>query len=391
MPGKLTTRPFANNLLSTDLLHIVITADTAQSSSGSSYKTNIQNFAGAVSPCCITNATFNNGILIFYNVDGPFITVQQNLVFTGGPENCINQLYTNNVYSCYSTTNDIIYPNIYIQPLSGQGTVSFGRIANSSTGAGLLVDVNETSSPYAAKIALNNSLTLNANYTFQFEGKQTTTPSRLIFSQTPYSSLHTSEITFSGANTTMSQSFQTIEKNSNFPNLGTKIGYVNTSDKTFGVLGDSYVASLSQSKELAISTPYFLKWSPNATNDDPIYNQVGSSFGLGYQNIRFYPGSYASGTTAPININGINNSGRILFGFAPSGESATSIIDITGSTGYNQLRLRSMYTNTSPTQAVGKRGDIAWGKYGADYYIFVKISDADTGGHTWRKTQLFTF
>lgn len=56
----------------------------------------------------------------------------------------------------------------------------------------------------------------------------------------------------------------------------------------------------------------------------------------------------------------------------------TAKLDINGSTGYNQLRIRTPYTPTSSADANGNVGDIAWD----DNYIYVKTS---TG---WKRVPL---
>jgi hypothetical protein len=61
--------------------------------------------------------------------------------------------------------------------------------------------------------------------------------------------------------------------------------------------------------------------------------------------------------------------------------SPTSRLDVTGATGYNQLRLRTTYTPTSSADANGNVGDIAWDAN----YIYVKTASG------WKRTALTTF
>lgn len=61
--------------------------------------------------------------------------------------------------------------------------------------------------------------------------------------------------------------------------------------------------------------------------------------------------------------------------------SPTATVDINGSTGYNQLRLRTSYTPTSSADANGNTGDIAWD----DNYVYVKTSAG------WKRSALTTF
>ena len=61
--------------------------------------------------------------------------------------------------------------------------------------------------------------------------------------------------------------------------------------------------------------------------------------------------------------------------------SSTAILDINGTTGHDQLRMRTSYTPTSTSDANGNTGDIAWD----EDYIYVKTSSG------WKRTALSTF
>ncbi|MEZ5016978.1 MAG: hypothetical protein R2800_07985 [Flavipsychrobacter sp.] len=59
----------------------------------------------------------------------------------------------------------------------------------------------------------------------------------------------------------------------------------------------------------------------------------------------------------------------------------TALLDLDGTTGYNQLRLRTAYTPTSSSDTNGEAGDVSWD----DDYIYIKTS---TG---WKRSALTTF
>lgn len=59
----------------------------------------------------------------------------------------------------------------------------------------------------------------------------------------------------------------------------------------------------------------------------------------------------------------------------------SSKVDITGTTGYNQLRLRNSYTPTGTSDINGSTGDVSWD----DNYFYVKTSQG------WKRTNLATF
>ena len=59
----------------------------------------------------------------------------------------------------------------------------------------------------------------------------------------------------------------------------------------------------------------------------------------------------------------------------------TSKLDVNGSNGYNQLRLRQSYTPTSSSDTNGKVGDVSWD----DNYFYIKTSNG------WKRSALSTF
>jgi hypothetical protein len=72
----------------------------------------------------------------------------------------------------------------------------------------------------------------------------------------------------------------------------------------------------------------------------------------------YFEGSVGVGTTAP-----------------------TAVMDVSGSTGYNQVRMRTSYTPTSSTDVHGNIGDMAWD----DNYIYIKTNAG------WKRSQLNLF
>ena len=91
---------------------------------------------------------------------------------------------------------------------------------------------------------------------------------------------------------------------------------------------------------------------------------------------------WADGTDADFASTGENQfliraSGGIGIGTA----SPTAKLDVNGSTGYNQIRMRTSYTPTGTNDANGNVGDIAWD----DNYIYVKTSAG------WKRAALSTW
>jgi len=103
---KLTDRQLASGVTLTDLVHIVITGDTSQSSEGSSYKATIQQISdviggggGMFTGGTVTGPTiFTNGL----SANTISATTYLNLpTFTGNTSgDCITDLYVTNLYGC---------------------------------------------------------------------------------------------------------------------------------------------------------------------------------------------------------------------------------------------------------------------------------------------------
>ena len=94
--------------------------------------------------------------------------------------------------------------------------------------------------------------------------------------------------------------------------------------------------------------------------------------------IRFYAGKDAI-STSDIHIQGSGTTGSVVKGnIGINNESPTSKIDIIGTTGYQQLRLRTDYTPTSAADTNGDIGDVCWD----DDYFYVKTNNG------WGRTTL---
>ncbi len=94
------------------------------------------------------------------------------------------------------------------------------------------------------------------------------------------------------------------------------------------------------------------------------------------QTFQIRNGISSSSTTGSLGI-AVDDIGRTGFKIL----TPTSAVDVNGTNGYNQFRLRTSYTPTGTADANGNVGDIAWD----DDYVYLKTS---TG---WKRTALSTF
>ena len=127
--ATLTSRTLATGASLNDLIHIVITGDTTQSASGSSYKASLSQLVplfGGSPDVYLTGGTAvsSGGTLTFTNSTGGTFTVSGlTTPFTGGSGNCITSFYTNNIHAC--TDEITVHNRVQSTGSDAQGTLSF--------------------------------------------------------------------------------------------------------------------------------------------------------------------------------------------------------------------------------------------------------------------------
>ena len=151
---------------------------------------------------------------------------------------------------------------------------------------------------------------------------------------------------------------------------------------TIGVSSPSYGGVSIGVRGSAAASPGFGKngdgflYSSEDQNGLNIISQDSASGTDDY--IRFYAGKDAI-STSDIHIQGSGTTGSVVKGnIGINNESPTSKIDIIGTTGYQQLRLRTDYTPTSAADTNGDIGDVCWD----DDYFYVKTNNG------WGRTTL---
>jgi len=321
----LTDRQQAISVNPTDLIHIVKTGDTSQGNpAGSSYKALISQIFELTAGCCLTAGTYSDGTVSFLNSTGGTSFTVSGLNFTGGSGNCINDLYVNNIFPCTS--------DIFIQPQS-QGKVYFGSVSGAS---GFTVDlVSETLAP-ATRLGLNTN---SPQYTVDFYSWDRR--SRYYYDDKTSATLH--NLILSGSSD-MCLSFGAFARYVNTPggnslSLGLR-GLTESSNTPQGNTGDTCIFSSTNSQGL---------------------NIISKNGGSNLDYIRFYAGTSVSGASYQPHIHIDGRTGTKGFmGIGSGNTSPTSLVDISGVTGYNQLRIRTPYTPSSSGDTAGGTGQICW-------------------------------
>ncbi len=110
--GKLTGRLFASGASLNDLIHVVLTGDTSQGPSGSSYKAKMKGYSDIIIDGVpyVTGGTYSNGTAIFtnhtggtFNVTG-FFTGNQDVFVTGGTYSNGSLVLKNNTGGTFTVT-----------------------------------------------------------------------------------------------------------------------------------------------------------------------------------------------------------------------------------------------------------------------------------------------
>ena len=176
-----------------------------------------------------------------------------------------------------------------------------------------------------------------------------------IFSELDVLSPNDTTLTLSGTSPQLTE-FRVLSPNAGGIAIGIRGETAGFSD--YGKVKDGYIYSSVVNNGINIISQ---RTSPQTTDDY----------------IRFYAGDDAQ-STSHLHIQG---SGSTRGNIGINNESPTSKLDISGTTGYQQLRLRTSYTPTSTADANGEIGDIAWD----DDYIYIKTSIG------WRRSTLASF
>lgn len=144
------------------------------------------------------------------------------------------------------------------------------------------------------------------------------------------------------------------------------------------------IASIKINNTQSAGYAYMLEMlSPSLGNDKEAFMYLGKSTTAGDSG--FF--SFIKNATSSLNrfyfgING-NYFHMVANGFIGAGTSTpTAKLDLSGATGYNQLRMRTSYTPTGSADANGNVGDLSWDTG----FIYVK-----TAAGAWKRAALSTF
>jgi hypothetical protein len=154
--------------------------------------------------------------------------------------------------------------------------------------------------------------------------------------------------------------------------IGVNALYSNTtgsSNSAIGVNAGRYITDGSTPNQTSSQSVYL--GAETKANADGDVNEIV----IGYNTTGFGSNTAAYGNASMVKH--IFQAGSVGIGTS----SPTAKLDVNGSTGYNQLRLRTSYTPTGTSDPNGNVGDIAWD----NNYIYVKTSAG------WKRAALSTW
>ena len=302
-----------------------------------SFSTNIQNFAGPLT--LLSGATTE---LPRFGVKTP---TYDSVVFgiRGGSEPTYAGYGKQGDAFIYSSTDNNGF-NIVSQP--GTGTDDYVRffVGQASGAAGTPDLYIQGSGTTRGNVGINTDIPTEK---LHIEGGNIniTNTSANLFSSLSVTTPSDNRLTLSG-NTLLLTEYTVQSPTVGGFSLGIR-GISEPSFTQYGKVGDGYLYSSVDNNGINIISQ---RTSPQTTDDY----------------IRFYAGDDAT-STSHLHIQG---SGSTRGNIGINNESPTSKLDISGTTGYQQLRLRNSYTPTTSGDTNGEVGDISWD----DNYIYVKTN-----------------
>jgi hypothetical protein len=237
--------------------------------------------------------------------------------FSGGSGNCITDLYVTNIHGCSP---------IHIQPLNSSGNVLIGENGGVNVGVGI------DSPTQKLHISGNTRSENNNNGDVSIFVSNSNNGGNLVRGVIGSSAI--ADI----SNRVLSGLFATS-------------GY--NTDLTGSNFGDGGTGYLKNSLTITVA-------GANPRGDINIGTRNSNKF------LRFFSGTDDFDSTS---LRGsLNSSG--LWGFGTNMTGQTSTIDILGTNGYDQLRLRTSYTPTTSGDTNGNIGDISWD----NNYFYIKTN-----------------
>lgn len=368
----LTEQIPATSLNLTDFVHIARPEDLSQSYNGSSYKATIAQLIDAEN-CCISSGTFSyeEGSLDLYGITGTLsFTVNGFTAFSGGSENCINNLYLNNIYPCVQ--------HIFVQPAADGNTnksTIFGVDSTYTPMTILHTESGNGSTFKLTKLGINNN-NINTRSTFHFYSPGGLSEFRYYdnLKSLPGASPANLFDDFHEIITlSIGNPVSTAMKVKSESGTSLLIGAIDpltvlSSSLPFGDARDTFLAKTGNGNGMNII-------STNPTNDSGFI-----SFILNGDFANTNPSVYINGDSPTQGFMGVGNNNI----------TPTSLLDIsgvgsavgTGTLGFNQLRLRTPYTVPKSSEITTPVGTVCWD----NDYLYIKVIAAQ-----WRRLSLSSF
>jgi len=418
---RLTDITTATGVTLSDYIHIVITGDTSQNAAGSSYKVtlgqiysafNITGSTGSGTDYYVTGGTYSSGTLTldrqngsvtitgftsgtdFYVTGGTFNSGTNTLTldrqngsititgftsgtsgttnitinyfgFSGSSASCITDLYVTNLYGCSPIT---FYDSIQSVGTVASGTSSF------AFGSGVITSGNYSHAEGNSTTSIGDYSHAKGEYTIAIgQGSHAEGGASQSIGTTSHAEGQSTVASGSSAHSegflTTAIGTQSHSEGFNTTAIGNRSHAEGRNTVSIGLYSHTEGFSTTAIGPYSHTEGYYTVANGNHQHVSGMYNVTGNTT----------QGAFIIG-------NGASDLSRSNLIFAGGNGSAAVVeingkLDVSGTTGYNQFRMRTSYTPSGSADSNGQPGDISWD----DNFFYWRTSTQwlRISGETW--------